>query len=424
MNPFSQRVRGTSTGLVLAAFVACSSSPTGGSTGDTPTDGGTSPESGTMLEGGSGHTDGGTTAEGGGDGGTTASDGGTPRKAGNPYGSCKSGIPARGQPADTSHPTTVVGTGSAASCTFSALAAAVTTGGVVTFDCGNAPVTIAVTATMNLPIDRNTVIDGGNLVTLDGGGAVQILDFDSPNFQANDNGLTLQHITLQNGKTTPMQAIPPAPAPCSQGWDDGEGGALRMRDGNLTVIDSIFQGNQAAPLGPDTGGGAIYVVGSKNGVLIVSSTFTGNKASNGAAVGCLFAELDVYDTLATDNVATGNGANYDDASMCSVINNGQHEVGSGGNGGALYSDGASVNVTLCGDAVLDNHAGMNAFGGGLFFTSNDMMGTLTIADTTMMGNTGGHWTNVSTGSVQNAGTAIGTNCKSITITNSNLQGYP
>ena len=60
--------------------------------------------------------------------------------------------------------------------------------------------------------------------------------------------------------------IPTAPAPCSQGYNDGEGGALYMRDGNLTVIDSIFTNNQAAPLGPDTGGGAIYVLGSKRGV--------------------------------------------------------------------------------------------------------------------------------------------------------------
>jgi hypothetical protein len=234
-------------------------------------------------------------------------------------------------------------------------------------------------------------------------------------------GLTLQHITIINGKTTPTQAIPTAPAPCSQGWDDGEGGALYMRDGYLTVIDSIFMNNQGAPLGPDTGGGAIYVLGSKTGVLIVGSTFSNNTAANGGAVGCLFAELDVYNSLFTNNKAIGNGANNDDASKCSVINNGQNEVGSGGNGGALYSDGNSVNVTLCGDAILNNSAGVNAFGGGLFFTSNDMGGTLTIADTTMTGNTGGHWTVVSTGSVTNAGTAVGTNAKSITITNSTLQ---
>jgi len=81
-----------------------------------------------------------------------------------------------------------------------------------------------------------------------------------------------------------------------------------------------------------------------------------------------------------------------------------------------------VNITLCGDAILSNAAGQNAFGGGLFFTSNDFGGTLTIIDTTMTGNTGGSWTQVSTGSVTSAGTAVGTNAKSITITNSTLQG--
>ena len=344
--------------------------------------------------------------------------------AGNPNGSCSTGVPAKGQPADTSNPTTVVGTGTQESCSFSKLQAAATLGGVITFDCGSGAVTIPVTATLNLPTNKNTVIDGGNKVTLDGGKAVQILRFDSADFRANNMGLTLQHITLINGKTTPTEAIPTAPAPCSQGWNDGEAGALYMRDGNLTVIDSIFMNNQGAPLGPDTGGGAIYVLGSKNGVLIVGSSFSNNAASNAGAVGCLFAELDVYNSLFTNNTAIGNGANSDDPSKCSVINNGQNEVGSGGNGGALYSDGNSVNITLCGDAILNNSAGKNAFGGGLFFTSNDFGGTLSIADTTMTGNTGGSWTVVSSGSVTNVGTAVGTNAKSITVTNSTLQGMP
>ena len=387
--------------------------PAGGSAGSSSsrTGGNTGSKGGTSGQGGASPTD----------AGSTTKDAGTITSAGNPNGSCSTGVPARGQPADVSNPTTVVGTGSEATCTFSALQAAASKGGVITFDCGSSPVTILVTATLNLPTTKNTVIDGGNKITLDGGNAVQILRFDSANFQANTMGLTLQHITLINGKTTPTQAIPTAPAPCSQGWDDGEGGALYMRDGNLTVIDSIFMNNQAAPLGPDTGGGAIYILGSKNGALIVGSTFSNNAASNAGAVGCLFAELDVYNSLFTNNTATGNGANNDDATKCSVINNGQNEVGSGGNGGALYSDGNSVNITLCGDAILNNSAGQGAFGGGLFFTSNDMGGTLTIADTTMTGNTGGHWTEVAGGSVTNAGTAVGTNAKSITITNSTLQ---
>jgi hypothetical protein len=354
----------------------------------------------------------------------SGSDAATIGPAGNPNGSCRGGIPAKGTVADTSNPTSVVGTGTAASCTFSLLDAAVTKGGVITFDCGDGAVTIPIAATMNLPTNKNTVIDGGNRITLDGGHAVQILNFNSSNFQANSNGLTLQHLALVNAKSRPTDMIPTAPAPCSQGYDDGQGGALFMRDGNLTVIDCIFTGNQAAPLGPDTGGGAIYLEGSKNGAMIVGSTFSNNSGANAGAIGSLFAELDIYDSLFTGNTATGHDANNNDASMCTAMNNGQNEIGSGGNGGAIYGDGNSFNITLCGDAVLNIAAGSKAFGGGLFFTSDDMLGVLTITDTTMTGNTGGHWTNVSTGSVTNVGTAIGVNAKSITVTNSTLQDAP
>jgi hypothetical protein len=422
-------------GLISLMFLAgCSSSPDenvesttdsgvdpGSDTGTTPADDtGTTPVDDT----GTSPSDSGTPPS---DTGTPPADGGTSSlpKAGNPSGSCMSmTVPSGAKPADVSSPTTVVGTGTAASCTFAALKTAVTKGGVITFDCGAGEVTIAVTSTLVLPTTKSTIIDGGGKVILDGGGKVQILRWDSPDFRANENRLTLQHIALINGKMTPTKAIPVAPAPCSQGWNDGEGGALYMRDGNLTVIDSVFVGNQAAPRGPDTGGGAIYVLGSKHGAIIAKSTFEKNKAANAGAIGGLFCPFEIYDSLFSENTATGDGANSDDASKCSVINNGQHEVGSGGNGGAIYNDGASVNVLLCGDAVSNNAAGTGAFGGGLFFTSNDFGGTLTIIDTTMSGNTGGHWTSVASGSTKDAGTAVGTNTKSLTITNSKLQGLP
>ena len=416
--------------LIPLLLVACGGSggqeSTGGaSSSATSGSGGTSGTGGTAAgSGGSTAGTGGESATTGGSSTTGVGGGGVVWDAGNPQGSCAAGIPANGKPADTSSPTSVVGTGTPASCTFSQLQAAVTGGGVVTFDCGGGALTIPVTATLKLPTNKDTVIDGGSRITLDGGGAVQILRFDSANFKANEHGLTLQHIALKNGKETPTKAIPNAPAPCSQGWDDGEGGALYMRDGNLVIIDSIFEDNQAAPLGPDTGGGAIYVLGSKHGVTIVKSTFKGNKAANAGAVGGLFAELDIYDSLFTGNAAIGNGANSNDPAKCSAMNNGQNEVGSGGNGGAIYSDGASVNITLCGDRIEDNSAGGGAFGGGLFFTSNDFGGTLAIIDTTMTGNTGGHWTNVKSGSVTNVGTAVGVNAKSITLQNSTLQGVP
>jgi len=333
-------------------------------------------------------------------------------------------IPSVGQPVDTSTPTTVVGTGTPESCTYPQLSSAIVKGGIITFNCGSYPVTIVVAATLNIPTDRDTVIDGGQKITLDGQSQYRIMSFNSANFQANEHRLTLQHIALINGKTTPTIAIQAHPLPCSQGWNDGEGGALYMRDGNLSVIDSTFTSNPGAPLGPDTGGGAIYVVGSKHGVVIVGSTFSKNSASNAGAVGGLFADLRIYNSQFSQNTAIGNGANNVSQTQCKFTNNNQFEIGSGGNGGAIYSDGNSVNVLLCGDTIKDNSAGVNAYGGGLFFTSNNMQGTLSIIDTTMTGNTGGHWTVTATGSTTNAGDAVGTNCKSLTIQNSTLQGLP
>lgn len=406
--------------LPLVAWLGCSSSDPAGTA---PSNGDGAGGGGGGNNGGGSATDGGSADDSGSHGGntTTTPDGGT-IIAGNPDGSCKAGVPAAGQLADVSTPTTVVGTGTAASCTFSALDAAVKAGGIITFDCGSTPTTIAVTATLNLPTDKSTVIDGGSKITLDGGGSVPIMVWNSANFQHLETRLTLQNITFANGKVAGSEPIPKADPPCSQGFNAGEGGALFMRDGNLTVINSIFTNNEAATSGPDVGGGAIRMLGSKHGAIIVGSTFTNNRASNGAAVGCLFSELDVYNSLFDGNTATGHDANNNEPAKCSVMNNGQNETGSGGNGGALYSDGNDVNVILCGDKVVNNAAGTNAFGGGLFFTSNNYGGTLTIADTNMTGNTGGHWTNVKQGATTDAGTAVGTNTKSLTITNSTLQG--
>jgi hypothetical protein len=334
---------------------------------------------------------------------------------------CTLDLPAGAQPADVSKPTVVVGTGTAESCSFAALNAAVKPGGVITFNCGTAPTTIAVTSTLVLSTKTSTVIDGGNTVTLDGQGLVQIFNYNDPDWMKSEVRVTLQHLTVVNGKTTPVEVIPTAPAPCSQGYNDGEGGALFMRNGNLSIIDCIFSRNQAAPRGPDTGGGAIYINGSKHGALIANSTFTDNSASNAGAVGALFATLEIYNSVFRNNKATGDGANNDDATKCDAINNGQHEIGSGGNGGAIYQDGgSSTNVLLCGVDVENNAAGTGAFGGGVFMTSNDFSGTITVRDSIITGNTGGSWTQVNSG--PSLGTAFGVNAKSSTIVNSTLQG--
>ena len=312
-----------------------------------------------------------------GSGGTTQSGTVLP-KAGNPDGSCSQSLPPEAQPADASKPTTVVGTGTAESCTYDKLASAVAKAGVITFNCGTEPVSIRVTATLELKTDTNTVIDGGNKVTLDGGSSVRILKWQAGDWMVNNNALILQHIVLANGKATGTEAIPTRPAPCSQGFNDGQGGALFMRDGVLRAIDVTFIKNEAALLGPDTGGGALYLLGVK-AAYIASCSFLNNRASNAGGMGSLFANNFIYNSLFDGNEATGHGANNADSSKCSYKNNNQNEVGSGGNGGAIYNDGAEgASITICGTQIRNNHA--NAFGSALFYTSNDDSGSLTIRD--------------------------------------------
>src|SRR6185312_10506962 len=112
-----------------------------------------------------------------------------------------------------SKPRTVVGTGAADSCSGAKLIEAVAKGGVITFDCGPKPVTI----TLDRPakIVNNTgpdiVIDGGNLVTLSGGGKTRILYMntcDPAQMWTTDHcdnqdhpRLTLQNLTFADGNS-------------------------------------------------------------------------------------------------------------------------------------------------------------------------------------------------------------------------------
>jgi hypothetical protein len=352
-----------------------------------------------VTGGGSGGAGGSSSAGGGGGGSSSGSDSGAVPTPGNPDGSCKTlTLPSEARLVDTSSPTTVVGTGTAASCTFAALNAAVSKGGIVTFDCGSAPVTIPVTATLTPPTSQgggavNVVIDGGNLVTLDGQNSVRIMSWVHNTWRTSQDTLTLQRLRLINGKTTPTQSIPACPpangianTACSTGYDDGQGGALYMQDGNLRVIDCIFEHNQAALLGPDTGGGAIYLFGTGSPSYIAQSTFQNNTASNAGGVGMLWAGAFILNSLFEGNTAVGTGANNVDPTQCTCSNNGNNnQIGSGGNGGAIYKDGGDgVALTICGTEIKGNTA--NEFGPAIFLTADGSGAQLVIDDSIITGN--------------------------------------
>ncbi len=283
---------------------------------------------------------------------------------------------------DVSNPT-VVGTGTASSCTYSALEQAVAKAGIITFNCGG-PATISITKQLELSITTDTTLDGGGMITLDGGGVTRILDFDSPNFRATKTTVTIQNLTFAHAKATGTP-IPTASPPCSQGFEiDGGGAALWMRDGILHVLNSTFDSNNGAAVGPDVGGGAIYVVGSLD-VTIVGSTFTNNAASNSGAVGSLFSNLTIVNDVFTGNRATGNGENYIDTTDCAVEGG---ESGNGGNSGAVGMDGGETfTVNVCGDVFEMNQA--NALAGAIGRTPDGAVAATIIDRSTFDGNSAG-----------------------------------
>ncbi len=364
-----------------------------GSSGAGSSGSGSGASSGSTSSGGS---SGNGTSDSGASSGTSSDGGsGTFPVAGNPSGSCTTlTLPAEAQAVDTSHPTTVVGTGTPSSCTFMALSTAVKAGGIITFDCGADPVTISVTSTLKPPISTSgaalhIVIDGGSNITLDGGGSVQIISWVHSTWRTSQDTLTLQNIQLSNGKATGTKTIPACTttpnAQCSTGYTDGQGGAVYMADGSLRVINSIFTGNQAAMLGPDTGGGALYLFGSGTLSYVAGSTFQNNTASNAGAIGMLWVGASIYNSLFEGNSAVGTGANSVDSTQCSCDDGNGDQVGSGGNGGAIYKDGGDgANLTLCGDLVENNSA--KEFGAAAFLTADGSAAKLVIDDSVLKDN--------------------------------------
>lgn len=265
----------------------------------------------------------------------------------------------------------VVGNGTPQSCTAAALQAAITAAPVVTFNCGTAAATIPLAATLVVPSTRSTVIDGGGKITLDGGGRVRLIEVVRENFRTSRIGLTLQHITLANGKAVGTRYVPPTSgnASCSFGWADGGGGAIYARDSMLHVVDVTFHNNGAATPGPDIGGGAIYAVASLD-VAIVGSTFDGNTGANGGAVGLLQSDGRFANDLFSNNMALGSGGNSvgGAAEGCAGVAQ-ANQGGSGGNGGAIVIDGGSDGAqSFCGTTFATNTS--NAFGGAVFRTAD------------------------------------------------------
>ncbi len=288
-------------------------------------------------------------------------------------------VPTQGRAENTSTPDHVIGNGTPQSCTSAAVVAAVAKGGIITFNCGPSPVEI--TMQQAAKVFNNTgpkiVIDGGNKVTLSGAGARRILYMNTcdPNqiwttshCQNQDHPqLTVQNLTFKNGN--------------SKGEPNYDGGgAIWVRGGRFKIVNSRFENNICDDTGPDVGGAAVRVFSQYQGlpVFVVNSTFggspgKGNICSNGGGLSSIGVSFTVINSLFSHNKAIGYGANP-----------AQPGTPGGGSGGAIYNDGNTFTLDICGTTIKNNTA--KEGGGAIFFVSNDRSGTLRITDSILSRN--------------------------------------
>jgi hypothetical protein len=301
---------------------------------------------------------------------------------GYPDGACD--VPAEARAEDTSDPDTVVGTGTAGSCTSAAFVEAVAEGGVITFDCGPDPVTIVLEETARIFNDTGPeiVIDGGGLVTLSGGGERRILYMNTCD---RDLVWTTPHCDDQDHPRLTVQNLTFIDADSRGETEHDGGGAIWARGGRLKVVNCRFFGNVCADVGPDVGGAAIRAFDQSNDepLYVVHSTFggadgLGGVCSNGGGVSSIGVSWTIINSLFSYNHAIGNGAN-------------PAEPGTpgGGSGGAIYNDGNTMTLSICGSLIEHNE--VNAYGSAIFFISNNHDGTLRITDSIIRENEGGSW---------------------------------
>ncbi|MGB8296468.1 MAG: hypothetical protein WCG85_13660 [Polyangia bacterium] len=305
-----------------------------------------------------------------------------PGQPGNPDGHCP--IPTDAQLEDVSSPTAVIGTGTPDSCTADAFIAAVAAGGIITFNCGPDPATITLTKPAKVFNDKGPkiVIDGGGKVILSGGGTTRILYMNT----CDQNQVwTTSHCDNQETPQLTVQNLTFANANSKGETTYDGGGAIYASGGRLKVINSRFINNVCADSGPDVGGAGIRAFEQYNNlpVYVVNSTFggsdgAGNVCSNGGGISSIGVSWTVLNSLFSYNQAIGNGGNPATAG-----------TPGGGSGGAIYNDGNTMTLSLCGTRIEYNQ--VNAFGSAIFFVTDDHTGNIVIDSSVITNNIGGSW---------------------------------
>lgn len=238
------------------------------------------------------------------------------------------------QPVELDNPTVLSG----AQCTRAGIQAALDNGGQILLDCGTT--TIPIDQTLELNPRKDTLIDGGGRVTLDGQNSARILSkgwHDASLYPSVT--ITLQNLRLINGK---------APGGSETGEISGGALAAGYPGTRVHIINSTFENNSTTDVHTtDNQGGAIFVHNAYE-LVISGSVFRSNSAGNGGAIGIIAAGIEISNSIFSNNQAV-------DATDGGVVR---------GYGGVLHLDGvhndynpdSSRRYTVCGSQFEGNSA--------------------------------------------------------------------
>lgn len=277
--------------------------------------------------------------------------------------------------------TSVVGTGTPASCTEAALDAAIAEAngesGLVLFDCGAAPHTLTLTTAKNL--GQGVAIDGGGKITLSGNDATRIFSL------AQGVAVQISNITLSRGFANPgggcILAFSTSGNPSTLLLGNvtfsecraGEyGGAIAGNFTILNITDSLFSSNAA-----DTGGGGAISLNNSNAFFERTRFFRNTAAVQGGAVQAWFSELTVEQSEFEDNRATstldataGGGAILLQ-SAGAIVRDSDFFLNSANRHGAVFLLLASADATIEDSRIFYNFAGRS--GGGAYIDASSVV---------------------------------------------------
>jgi len=236
------------------------------------------------------------------------------------------------------------------------------TGDKITFDPSLENQTITLTSGQ-LEIDKDLIIDGVDAagLTISGNNAQRIISVPD---QGVETSVTIKNLAFIDGFTTEGGGAIQGERNVTLTIENSEfknnvaggGGAIMPGpETTTTIINSKFDGNEAKPEQSSTleifdGGGAIKVFVLSD-LIIKNSEFTNNKGTLGGAINSLGTNLTIENSAFVNNDSTAG-----------------QTFGDFGQGGAIYTDGASLNdgAATSGEVIIRDTVfdGNKAAGGG------------------------------------------------------------